>query len=482
MLVFKKLYKMAGLDQKPEKSDSLQSLDLQIVSIGECRSNRRNCCKSRKLPNVDNDSDSFSEAESGDAMLENRDGPRETQAYVQVTRRTCFTEHRKRLSCGLFLTSFVAVAWVGGTHLLRAMYIDYSQAKEANAHIIATAGNQSSDERTYMLYPLYNAPFFTTWVCTTLNFLFFPIYLISRFCAPPSEKTTFKKEITESIQPYHERGFSIIGFFCRCCLFTILWVLSNYMFIYSLTLLDATDVIALYTTNVAFIYLLSWVLLQEQFVGIRIVAVIMCNTGIALFAYMDGVSRALTLGGVVLAAAAAAATAVYKVLFKKMVGDVTLGQISLFFSILGLFNTLLIWPFFLVFYFTNLEIIDWQQIPWLPLMGAALFIFLANLLGNFGVIWTYEVFLTLGFLFAIPSSAAIDVYLYSVEFRGMKLAGVVLSMIGFCLVLLPENWPDYLKMLLIWRRTKYSQETVCKIESSRTSYTSRLRTQSGRVK
>lgn len=40
----------------------------------------------------------------------------------------------------------------------------------------------------------------------------------------------------------------------------------------------------------------------------------MCNTGIALFAYMDGSSRAATLGGVVLAAAAAAGTAVYKVI------------------------------------------------------------------------------------------------------------------------------------------------------------------------
>lgn len=65
MLIFKKLFKMAGLNPKPEKSESLQSLDLQIVSVGESRSSRRNCCKSRKLPNEDDDSDSFSEAESG---------------------------------------------------------------------------------------------------------------------------------------------------------------------------------------------------------------------------------------------------------------------------------------------------------------------------------------------------------------------------------------------------------------------------------
>ena len=41
----------------------------------------------------------------------------------------------------------------------------------------------------------------------------------------------------------------------------------------------------------------------------------MSNTGIALLAYMDGVAQTRTLGGVVLAAAAAAGSATYKVLF-----------------------------------------------------------------------------------------------------------------------------------------------------------------------
>jgi solute carrier family 35 protein F3/4 len=47
----------------------------------------------------------------------------------------------------------------------------------------------------------------------------------------------------------------------------------------------------------------------------QIVAVILSNTGIALLAYMDGVAQTRTLGGVVLAAAAAAGSATYKVIF-----------------------------------------------------------------------------------------------------------------------------------------------------------------------
>lgn len=45
----------------------------------------------------------------------------------------------------------------------------------------------------------------------------------------------------------------------------------------------------------------------------QIVAVIMCDTGIALLAYMDGITGSPTLAGVVLAVLAAAGYAVFKV-------------------------------------------------------------------------------------------------------------------------------------------------------------------------
>lgn len=49
---------------------------------------------------------------------------------------------------------------------------------------------------------------------------------------------------------------------------------------------------------------------------------ILCNTGIALLAYMDGITGSPTLGGVVLATSAAAGSAVYKVrinIFKHLI-------------------------------------------------------------------------------------------------------------------------------------------------------------------
>ena len=89
-------------------------------------------------------------------------------------------------------------------------------------------------------------------------------------------------------------------------------------------------VASLFTTNASFAYLLSWVILQEQFVGIRILAVILSTTGISLLAYMDGVAGSKTLGPVLLATAAAAGSSVYKVMFKKVMGEVSFGQVSVF--------------------------------------------------------------------------------------------------------------------------------------------------------
>lgn len=44
--------------------------------------------------------------------------------------------------------------------------------------------------------------------------------------------------------------------------------------------------------------------------------------------------------------------------------------------------------------------------------------------------------------------AALDITLYEAKFVGMKLSGVILIGVGFFLVMLPNNWPDYITRLL----------------------------------
>ena len=126
----------------------------------------------------------------------------------------------------------------------------------------------------------------------------------------------------------------------------------------------------------------------------QIVAVILSTTGIALLAYMDGIAQTRTLAGVVISAASSAGSAIYKVFFKKVFGEVTFCQVAIFFSMIGLCSLVLLWPIFLALYFSGagkktakkyldtiimiwylilLETIPWSTLPW-PTLIAALFL------------------------------------------------------------------------------------------------------------
>ena len=65
--------------------------------------------------------------------------------------------------------------------------------------------------------------------------------------------------------------------------------------------------------------------------GIRIVALILSTTGISLLAYMETNHNILV--SVVLGTASAVGTAVYKVMFKKVMGEVNFLEVSIFFSV-----------------------------------------------------------------------------------------------------------------------------------------------------
>ncbi|KAF2343674.1 hypothetical protein FHG87_025570, partial [Trinorchestia longiramus] len=136
------------------------------------------------------------------------------------------------------------------------------------------------------------------------------------------------------------------------------------------------------------------------------------------------------------------------VLFKKVVGDASFGQVSVFFSVIAVLTTLLLAPIVAALHMSGYEPVQWHVLPWPHLVLAAALTLVANLLGNFGAAVTFETFITLGLVLAIPASAVLDVRWYKVQFEGMKLAGIVLNTCGFFLVLFPADWPHYLTWFL----------------------------------
>ncbi|XP_068911030.1 solute carrier family 35 member F3 isoform X3 [Tenebrio molitor] len=355
----------------------------------------------------------------------------------------------RKIYFGIWVTICVTASWVGATHCIKYLYLQRPVTPDSDDDPVlvphdTTGLNMTALQKQYAAS--YQAPFFTTWFVTNWTMLFFPLYFLSRLSTKRCESAT--DIFSESVRGYRDKGFTAGRFMTRCSIFCLLWVGTNYMYILSLKILLATDVMALFATNVSFVYLLSWVILHEQFVGIRIMAVIICDTGVALLAYMDGITGSPTLGGVVLATSAAAGSAVYKVLFKKIIGEATYGQVALFFSLIGMLNAALLWPLCLGLFLTGVESMHWDKLPWPALLTASSLSLVANLLGNFSVALTYDLFITLGLITAVPVSAALDVVLYGANFEGMKLAGMILIAVGFFLVMFPDNWPDYITRLL----------------------------------
>ncbi|XP_019871517.2 putative thiamine transporter SLC35F3 isoform X1 [Aethina tumida] len=420
----------------------------------------------------------FSHADSVSSQQESAGEPLTPPAPTGLAGKlkSCSTsicsKNARKIYFGIWVTLCVTASWVGTTHSIKYLYLRRPYDEEVDDTVLLphdTSGINMTILQTRYTAP-YQAPFFTTWFVTNWTMLFFPLYFLSRLSTRRCQSVS--EIFSESIRDFRDKGFTMGRFMIRCSLFCILWVGTNYMYIMSLRILLATDVMALFATNVSFVYLLSWVILHEQFVGIRIMAVIICDTGVALLAYMDGITGSPTLGGVVLATSAAAGSAVYKVLFKKVIGDATYGQVALFFSIIGMLNAALLWPLSLGLILTGVETLAWERLPWPALLASSSLYLVANLLGNFSVALTYDLFITLGLIMAVPVSAALDVLLYGAQFEGMKLAGMILIAVGFFLVMFPSNWPDYITRLLR-RGTRFFQgkkyhhvESQCEMEQA----------------
>lgn len=161
------------------------------------------------------------------------------------------------------------------TSVLKTLALPYSSSSTAtvqenmfseNATISSTIVKQGStdDHDPHQ----FKAPFFASWFCTNFVILFFPVYLMFRGVAKKCGANT--ETIGDILQGFRDRGFTIGRYINRCITFCILWVVATYLYMKSLNVLFSTDVIVLFATNVASVYLLSWVILHEQFVGVRV--------------------------------------------------------------------------------------------------------------------------------------------------------------------------------------------------------------------
>lgn len=69
---------------------------------------------------------------------------------------------------------------------------------------------------------------------------------------------------------FGDDGLTPRVFFTKVAPFGLLWVLTNYLYLQALRKINTTDASALFCCNKAFVFLLSWIVLRDRFMGVRV--------------------------------------------------------------------------------------------------------------------------------------------------------------------------------------------------------------------
>uniref|UniRef100_A0A673BM43 Solute carrier family 35 member F3b n=1 Tax=Sphaeramia orbicularis TaxID=375764 RepID=A0A673BM43_9TELE len=126
-----------------------------------------------------------------------------------------------------------------------------------------------STQLAKLTFKQFDAPFTLTWFATTWNCLFFPLYYIGHLCKSP-ERQTPRQRFRECCRFFGDDGLTPKVFFTKVAPFGLLWILTNYLYLQALRKINTTDVSALFCCNKAFVFLLSWIVLRDRFMGVRV--------------------------------------------------------------------------------------------------------------------------------------------------------------------------------------------------------------------
>ncbi|XP_065586523.1 solute carrier family 35 member F3 isoform X2 [Cyrtonyx montezumae] len=284
-----------------------------------------------------------------------------------------------------------------------------------------------STQLAKLTFKKFDAPFTLTWFATNWNFLFFPLYYLGHVFKS-AEKQSPKQRYRECCRFFGDNGLTLKVFFTKAAPFGVLWTLTNYLYLHAIKKINTTDVSVLFCCNKAFVFLLSWIVLRDRFMGVRIVAAIFAIAGIVMMTYADGFHSHSVIG-IALVVGSASMSALYKVLFKLLLGSAKFGEAALFLSVLAVFNVLFVTCIPVILYFTKVEY--WSSfdiVPWGNLCGFSILLLI------------------------------VDHYTSEIVFNSVRVIAIVIIGLGFLLLLLPEEWDVWVIKLLTRLKVRKKEE------------------------
>uniref|UniRef100_A0A8C1BK83 Solute carrier family 35 member F3a n=2 Tax=Cyprinus carpio TaxID=7962 RepID=A0A8C1BK83_CYPCA len=321
-----------------------------------------------------------------------------------------------------------------------------------------------------------NVPFTLTWFSTSWNCAIFPLYYLGHLCCSKDRQTP-RQRFRECCQFLGDDVLSLRMLLSRVAPFGVLWTLTSYLYLQGLRRIPATDACALFCCSRAFVFLISWIVLRERFMGVRIVAAILAIGGIVMMTYADGF-HSYSVIGISLVVGSASTAAIYKVLFKLVLGSAKLGEAAVYLTVLGGANLVFISAVPLILLLMGAEdFVSHRDLPWPSICGMSALLLVFNFLLNFGVLITLPTLISLGVVLSVPLNAVIDRYMCEIQLNSVRIIAVSIICLGFLLLLLPEDWDQCLPQL---RSMLYNREEPQ--ESARDKHSETLHIRPGEAK
>jgi solute carrier family 35 protein F5 len=226
-------------------------------------------------------------------------------------------------------------------------------------------------------------------------------------------------------------------------LFAPLWFIANLTFNWSLALTSVSSTTIISSSSGLFTLILGVLMRLNVFRWIKVLGILLTVGGVVCVALFDssGSDQKETVEGDIVCLVSAMAYAVYVNVLQRGIGEESRVSMAMFFGFVGMWNLLLMWPFFLLLHWTGVETFAWPPVEvlgWLLLNG-----FIGTVLSDW--LWLQSMLLTtplvstLGLSLTIPFALFFDLFIEHRSFKLAYLGGSALTLVGFVVTTLAEN-------------------------------------------
>jgi len=195
---------------------------------------------------------------------------------------------------------------------------------------------------------------------------------------------------------------------------------------------------AIYNCSPALVYFFSIFILGDSITILKVFSVISCIIGVivvALFGNNNDNSSQTNVFGLIMVSVSALTFAIYEVALGKMVSHTTSTSLSksvLILGFIGIWTSILLWPFFIIFHYTGVETFE---LPYNNNLLALILTVILDLVLNtallVGVQLCGPLFMSIGSLMTIPVSVIIDKIFNHYVLPWPSFLGIFLIVLGF---------------------------------------------------